>query len=285
MFGEMTRRRILETNLREAIRLGEMNIVFQPIVELATQRIVSYEALLRWKHPKFGDVSPSEFIPIAEDTGLIEPIGEWVLRQTCAWIATAPDDVTASVNVSAIQVRNGLATKAMNAVASAGLSPARLTLEITESTLLADDSVSLAALRELRSLGVRIALDDFGTGFSSLTYLKRFPFDVIKIDRSFTASIDRDSVNAATVRAIVGLARDLGISVVAEGVETEQEAETLRTIGCTLGQGYLYSKPLPGSAFVKRAEQPAPAVVARMRPRIARTRNAVSRRKQSRTTA
>ncbi len=261
MFGEMTRRRTLEANLREAIRFDEMHIAYQPIVDLATLETLGYEALLRWTHPKLGPIGPTEFIRIAEETGLIISIGEWVLRETCMWIARMPESANVSVNVSAIQFRGGgLAGRVLSAIAAAGISPSRLTLEITETTLLADDPAAILTLRELRRLGVRIALDDFGTGFSSLTYLQRFPFDSIKIDRSFTARIDSDPVNAAAVRAIIALARDLGIAVVAEGVETIEEARALQDLGCRSAQGFLFSQPRRGECFAPADVSPAAEV-------------------------
>jgi diguanylate cyclase (GGDEF)-like protein len=246
MDKEVQSRRALELDLREALSAGEFELHYQPLADLALDRIVSFEALLRWRHPVHGMISPASFIPIAEDTGLIVPLGEWVLRQACAEAARWPDGVRVSVNVSAVQFRQrNLVGLVMAALAGSGLEPERLELEITESVLMQESEASVRILHQLRSLGVRIAMDDFGTGYSSLSYLRRFPFDKIKIDRAFVKELSRNPESAAIVRAIVGLGRSLGISTTAEGVETQEQLDIVRAEGCTEVQGYLLSAPKP----------------------------------------
>jgi diguanylate cyclase (GGDEF)-like protein len=246
MDKEVQSRRALELDLREALSAGEFELHYQPLADLALDRIVSFEALLRWRHPVHGMISPASFIPIAEDTGLIVPLGEWVLRQACAEAARWPDGVRVSVNVSAVQFRQrNLVGLVMAALAGSGLEPERLELEIAESVLMQESEASVRILHQLRSLGVRIAMDDFGTGYSSLSYLRRFPFDKIKIDRAFVKELSRNPESAAIVRAIVGLGRSLGISTTAEGVETQEQLDIVRAEGCTEVQGYLLSAPKP----------------------------------------
>ena len=202
------------------------------------------EALLRWQHVDRGLVSPESFITVAEETGLIVPIGEWVLNQACRDAAAWPGSVSVAVNVSAVQLRHrGFAQSVFLALAAAGLPPGRLEIEITESVLLDDTEANLETLHLLRRTGIRIAMDDFGTGYSSLSYLRRFPFDKIKIDRSFIGEIDKPET-AAIVRAIVGLGGDLGARITAEGVETQDQLTFVRQKGCQEMQGYLLSRPL-----------------------------------------
>ncbi len=237
----------LERDLREAVRTGGLALHYQPIVRLDDDATAGFEALMRWRHPERGPVSPAEFIPLAEETGLIVPLGEWALREACREAAGWPGDVRIAVNVSAVQFRRpGLERAVVAALAASGLAPGRLELEITESTLLEDSEAVIACLHRLRGLGVRIALDDFGTGYSSLSYLRRFPFQKIKIDRSFVAEI-HDADTAAIVQAIVCLGVRLGASITAEGVETAEQLERVREIGCTDVQGYLLGKPLPAT--------------------------------------
>ena len=206
------------------------------------------EALLRWRHPERGMISPAEFIPVAEDTGLIVELGEWVLRTACAEAATWPDHIRVAVNVSPVQLKcPTLALKITGALAASGLAANRLELEITEAVLIRDDETALAILHQLRAIGVRIALDDFGTGYSSLSYLKRFPFDKIKIDRCFVSDIAEIDGSSAIVQAVVNIAAARNMTTTAEGVETAEQKEMLRALGCTEMQGYLFSAAKPGA--------------------------------------
>ncbi len=243
---ELRKRRALESDLKLAIGNGEFELVFQPIVDLHRQRIACCEALLRWRHPKRGYVSPAEFIPLAEETGSIGEIGAWVLRNACAEAMTWPAGIGVAVNVSAVQFKNAAVVRAvMEALSASGLPPQRLELEITESVLLTDNVATLATLHTLKRIGVRVAMDDFGTGFSSLSYLQSFPFDKIKIDQSFVRSLDATGNARLIVRSVIGLGRSLGMTTTAEGIETEAQLEQLRLEGCEQGQGYLFSRPVP----------------------------------------
>ncbi|GIX10247.1 EAL domain-containing protein [Elioraea sp.] len=238
------RRRALETDLKQALEREEFQAAYQPIVEIASGRVVGFEALLRWRHPARGMVSPVEFIPVAEELGLIVPIGAWMLRRACADAAAWPDGIRVAVNVSAVQFRDpALVATVATALADSGLPASRLEIEITESLLLEDEAATGALLHRLRGLGVRIAMDDFGTGYSSLGYLRSFPFDKIKIDQSFIRDLDSKPDSRAIVRAIAALGRSLGMRTTAEGVETGAILEILRTEGCTEAQGYLFSRP------------------------------------------
>jgi diguanylate cyclase (GGDEF)-like protein/PAS domain S-box-containing protein len=255
-------RRELEHDLRSALANGELALNYQPLVNLECNEISGFEALLRWYHPQRGMVSPADFIPLAEKTGLIGPIGEWVLRQACAEAATWPEHLKIAVNLSPIQFKQrNLSEMVFNAVAAAGLTPQRLELEITESVLLQDSEATLAMLKQLRGFGVRIAMDDFGTGFSSLSYLRMFPFDKIKIDRCFVADLSAGNENSlAIVRAMISLGRALGVAITAEGVETQQQLEKVRFEGCTEMQGYLFSAAKPAQEirqwFLPRSADP-----------------------------
>jgi diguanylate cyclase (GGDEF)-like protein len=241
-------RRLLELDLRKAIAAREFEVFYQPIVNLAENRISGFEALLRWNHPTRGRVSPAEFIPLAEETGLIVTIGEWVLRQACTEAMTWPSDVRVAVNVSPLQFRNkGLVSAVMFALATSGLRSDRLELEITETVLMHNNDATLAALHQLRSLGVRISMDDFGTGYSSLSYLRSFPFDKIKIDQSFVRDLIAKPDSIAIIRAVSGLGNSFGMTTTAEGVETQEQLDQMRAEGCTEVQGYFYSKPMPAS--------------------------------------
>jgi diguanylate cyclase (GGDEF)-like protein/PAS domain S-box-containing protein len=234
----------MEQDLRQAMIDGGFEIHYQPLVNLRTNQVAGCEALLRWRHPERGMISPAEFIPVAEDTGLIMELGDWVLRTACTEAATWPAQVRLAVNVSPVQLKcDTLALKIAGALAASGLDPRRLELEITEAVLIRDDEAALSILHQLRSIGVRIALDDFGTGYSSLSYLKRFPFDKIKIDRCFVADIAEASGAPVIVQAVVNIASASNMTTVAEGVETEAQREMLRTLGCTEMQGYLFSAP------------------------------------------
>ena len=239
-------RRLLELDLRSALALNQFEVFYQPLVGSGSGVVSGFEALLRWRHPQRGLVSPAVFIPVIEEIGMIVATGAWVLRQACADAATWPGELKVAVNLSPDQFRSrGLVDEVTNALQLSGLSPSRLELEITESTLIDDDEVVLETLHALRALGVRIAMDDFGTGYSSLSYLRRFPFDKIKIDQSFVRGMSDQSDCLAIIRAVIGLGRALGISVNAEGVETVEQFNALREEGCNELQGFLFSKPRP----------------------------------------
>lgn len=248
MTAALLARREVEQDLRRAIQNDEFVLFYQPIIDLEHNEPAAYEALIRWNHPEKGLMSPAYFIDIAEESGLILQIGEIALRQACATFAKLPGGKQVSVNLSPIQFRNHqLAVSVINALAMAGLPPHRLILEITESVLLTDDSRTLEILRQLRLLGVQIALDDFGIGHSSLSYIQKFPFDKIKIDRSFVQDTDDGTMNMAIRRAILGLGQDLSVDVVVEGVETSQQRDMLIFEGARYAQGYLFGKPQPAS--------------------------------------
>jgi diguanylate cyclase (GGDEF)-like protein/PAS domain S-box-containing protein len=238
------RKQALRAGLSVALVRGELTLDFQPLVRLADGEITCFEALMRWRHPRRGPVPPADFVPVAEDAGLIVPIGEWALRAACREAASWPARVRVAVNISPVQFRAGLPGAVADALAESGLSPERLELEVTESVLLQEDETNLALLHKLREAGVRIALDDFGTGYSSLGYLRRLPFDKIKIDRSFVAEITRREESLAIVRAVAGLGRSLGITVTAEGVENERQLAALLGEGCGEGQGHFFSPPV-----------------------------------------
>ncbi len=242
-------RRQLELDLRAAIKEGAFELNFQPLYSLAEKRLTGFEALIRWNHPTRGRVSPVEFIPLAEETGLIVPIGEWVLREACHQASTWPTDVSVAVNVSPKQfAATGVASTVLSALSASGLAPQRLELEITESIFIADVDQTLATLHSLRNLGVRIALDDFGTGYSSLSYLRSFPFDKVKIDKSFVEDLGTSSNGHAVIRAITTLADALGMETLAEGVEDVAQFEVLEREGCQNIQGYLFSRPVAADA-------------------------------------
>jgi diguanylate cyclase (GGDEF)-like protein len=239
-------RRQLESDLRHAISAGALEVHYQPCISLRDDTITGCEALVRWRHPKRGIISPAEFIPIAEDTGLINQLGEWVLNTACADAAKWPSDIRLAVNVSPVQFKSGtFALKVMTALAVSELPANRLELEITEAVLIRDDEAALDILHQLRDIGVRIALDDFGTGYSSLSYLQRFPFDKIKIDRSLVNDVADPDGSSSIVQAVVGLATARNMETTAEGVETEAQRQLLRTLGCTEMQGYLFSAAKP----------------------------------------
>ena len=246
MDAELQARRVLELDIRRAIEEAQFELYYQPLISLPTHEISGFEALLRWHHPERGLVSPAEFIPIAEDTGLIDTIGAWVLRQACSEATGWPEHVKIAVNLSPAQFRSDELVGIVNqALIASGLEPSRLELEITESVLLQQDDPNLMTLHRLRQMGVRISMDDFGTGYSSLSYLRSFPFDKIKIDRSFVKGLSNDGGSVAIVRAVTGLSRSLGITTTAEGVETDEQLHCLAREGCHEVQGYLFSKPVP----------------------------------------
>jgi EAL domain-containing protein (putative c-di-GMP-specific phosphodiesterase class I) len=250
---------VLENDLRKALPAGEFELHYQPVVDLGTNRIASFEALVRWRHPEQGLIAPGAFIPVAEEIGFIVPLGEWVIRQACATAAKWPSGVRVSVNLSPLQFKSAsLVGTIVGALAASGLDADRLELEITETVLLNDSDTTLATLFQLRALGVRIAMDDFGTGYSSLSYLQSFPFDKIKIDRSFVKDIADGVGSLNIVRAVTAMAAGLGMVTTAEGVETSEQLEMVRSEGCTEMQGFVFSKPLPASeveALLERVEK------------------------------
>jgi diguanylate cyclase (GGDEF)-like protein len=246
MIASAHNRRVLELELREALTLGQFEAHYQPQINVKTGLVSGAEALIRWRHPLRGLVAPSEFIPIAEEVGLIVPIGEWIMRQACRDAAQWREGLRVAVNLSAAQFRGSrLAEMVISALSAGGLAPGRLELEITESVLLEQTEVTLSTLHQLRSLGVRVSLDDFGTGYSSLSYLRSFPFDKIKIDRSFVREVTASANGAAIVRAIASLGASLGMETTAEGVETEEQLDLIRAEGCTEVQGFYFSPARP----------------------------------------
>ncbi|MBR1271244.1 EAL domain-containing protein [Bradyrhizobium sp. AUGA SZCCT0222] len=241
-------RRVLELELRQAISDGGLEAYYQPVLNLEDGKVSSCEALLRWRHPERGMISPAEFIPVAEETGLINELGHWVLNTACAEAASWPAEVRVAVNVSPVQFRSQtLALNVAAALAASGLAASRLELEITEAVLIRDDDGALQMLHQLRKLGVRIALDDFGTGYSSLSYLQRFPFDKIKIDRSFIRDLAGAGASSSIVQAVVNIAAASDMTTTAEGVETEQQRNLLYILGCTEIQGFLFSPAIPAA--------------------------------------
>ena len=254
MHADAEGRRQLEEDLRHALASDGLHLVYQPVVSSKTERVTGYEALLRWIHPVRGEISPSIFVPIAEDTGLIGSLGEWVLRTACHDAAQWDEDIRVAVNVSPIQFANpGLPATVMSALAASQLAPQRLELEITESVFLNDDEGTDAMFSRLKGIGIRLALDDFGTGYSSLGYLKKAPFDKIKIDQSFVrGAVMTGSRNSAIIKAIVSLAEALGMDTTAEGAETQDELALIRELGCSHIQGYVYGRPLCASDVLSR---------------------------------
>jgi diguanylate cyclase (GGDEF)-like protein len=264
MDQQMQTRRVMEQDLRKALPAGEFELYYQPVVNLQSSEISGFEALIRWNHPERGQVPPATFIPLAEEIGCIVPIGEWVIRQACVTAAQWPEHLHVAVNISAAQFHgSSLMPIIVNALATSGLHPTRLEIEITESVLLHDREATLAILHKLRALGIRIAMDDFGTGYSSLTYLQSFPFDKIKIDRSFVRDITENTGSLYIVRAVAALANGMGMAATAEGVETTEQLARIAAEGCTEMQGYLFSKPLPlreiERLFLPKREKPVAA--------------------------
>jgi diguanylate cyclase (GGDEF)-like protein len=259
----MLERRGLEDDLRRALERHEFGLVYQPQVRLDGHEVQGVEALLRWHHPVRGTVPPLEFIPLAEDSGLIVPIGRWVLLQACRDALAWPESVRVAVNVSAAQFRSGSLLRDVDAALQAtGLPPQRLEIEITESVMIADAHQACGVLNALREQGVRVAMDDFGTGYSSLSHLRRFPFDRIKIDRSFVRDVDTNDEARSIVRAVSGLGLSLGMATTVEGVETPEQLEAIRREGCAEVQGYLFSRPRPAAEiaeFIRTLPQRAAA--------------------------
>jgi diguanylate cyclase (GGDEF)-like protein/PAS domain S-box-containing protein len=264
MDAHVRARRQLEIDLRKAIADQALEVYYQPCLSLLSDKITGCEALVRWRHPQRGMISPVEFIPIAEETGLINELGEWVLAKACLEATTWPDGINLAVNVSPVQFKSGtLALKIVSALAASGLPAHRLELEITEAVLIRDDEAALDILHQLREIGVQIALDDFGTGYSSLSYLQRFPFDKIKIDRCFVNDL-AEAGGSSIVQAVVNIAAARHMKTTAEGVETERQQQLLRGLGCTEMQGYLFSAPKPADElreilFAHRATSTATA--------------------------
>jgi len=244
MDAELEAKRSLERAMRAALSKNQFQVVYQPIVETKSERKCGFEALLRWQHPEKGNIPPSEFIPVAEETGFIIPLGEWVFRNACQEAADWPPYIDLAVNISPVQCNTALVPTVASALAAARLSAERLELEVTESALLQDSSTTLSVLRQMRQLGVKISMDDFGTGYSSLSYLRSFPFDKIKIDRSFVADICDNPDSLAIVRAVAGLGRSFAVNTTAEGVETREQLDIVRELRCTQCQGYYFGKPM-----------------------------------------
>ncbi|HEY6870213.1 MAG TPA: EAL domain-containing protein, partial [Novosphingobium sp.] len=258
MEQQLRQRRTVEIELRAALRQGQLVLYYQPLLDLATGQVTGYEALIRWNHPERGLIHPADFIPIAEETGLIVEIGRWVIREAVAEAAGWEDNVSVAVNLSPVQMRDAeLLPTVINALAGSGVAPSRLELEITESTLLHDSAEVMQLLHRLRAIGVRIALDDFGTGYSSLNYLRAFPFDKIKIDRCFISELSTRDDCQAIVRSVLSLASELNMVTTAEGVEALDQLEALRQSGCDQVQGFLFSNPLPAAQVTSRVAKPA----------------------------
>ena len=268
-----------ESELRQAIELGQLHLVYQPQMSAQTHKVVGFEALVRWNHPKLGMIPPSEFVPIAEENGLIVPIGEWIIRSAMAQAARLPENIRVAINISPLQMNStSLVSTIVHALAANRLDPSRIELEITESVLMADTGFALDRLRQLRDMGLRISLDDFGTGYSSLSYLRMFPFHKIKIDQSFVRDIETDTESRAITQATLSLAKLMGLRCTAEGVETLFQASFLREHGCDELQGYLVGKPQPMDKMLHLIEaaggmpaedQPEETVLAAPTPRNA----------------
>jgi diguanylate cyclase (GGDEF)-like protein len=251
MDARMQARRALELDLRKALALGEFEVFYQPLINLATNKVSCFEALLRWRHPQRGMVMPGDFIPLAEEIGLIGSLGAWVLKKACTEAAGWPGNIMVAVNLSPVHFKSGaLVLDVISALSESGLPAHRLELEITETVLLQDTDATMSTLNQLRELGAHIAMDDFGTGYSSLGYLQKFPFSKIKIDRSFVHNLLVKPESLAIVRAVTGLGSTLGMTTTAEGVETIGQLEQLRSEGCCEVQGYLFSKPRPANELV-----------------------------------
>jgi diguanylate cyclase (GGDEF)-like protein len=267
-------RQLMESDLRVALENGQLHLVYQPCVDASSEAVTGFEALIRWEHPERGPISPVEFIPLAEEIGLINEIGEWVLRTACAEAAKWPDGISVAVNLSPVQFKSHALPTLVRMVLSDSKLPAkRLELEITEGVFLSNDDHVHEMIANLKAIGVKLALDDFGTGYSSLSYLQRVPFDKIKIDRSFvTGASDLAGRNASLIRAMVGLASDLKMQTTAEGVETPEELQLVRDLGCSLVQGYIFGRPMPPEEARELAAKGAATLPAALPPREPRMR-------------
>ena len=252
MDTQLRNRRELEQNLRQAIHRNEFEVHYQPLYSVPEQRLNGFEALLRWKHPTRGEIGPDEFIPIAEDIGLIPRIGEWVLAEACRTAAAWPEPMRLAVNVSPVQFKEPYLARRIESIArQSGLALNRLEIEITENVLMKDTESVLQILNEIKALGARVAMDDFGTGYSSLSYLRKFPFDKIKIDRSFVGDLEANQEDAAIVRAVVAMGQSLGMTTLAEGVESAEQWSQIADEGCQEAQGFLLGRPMPGDEACK----------------------------------
>jgi predicted signal transduction protein with EAL and GGDEF domain len=262
MSRDLLRRREIEAELRAAIQREELSIFFQPIVDLSTGRIRSFEALVRWFHPTKGELKPDEFIPVAEETGVIVTLGNWITAQAARAALHWPADVSLAVNLSPLQIKApGAALGILSALREAGLDPSRLELEVTESLFLEDDHATTNFVRELSAAGVHFALDDFGTGYSSLGYIDRFPFRKIKVDRSFVSGPNVGRKSEAIIRAVAEMGAQLGMEIVAEGLETLEQVRAVRASGCSLGQGYYFSRAVPdylAAMLLAQEREPGP---------------------------
>jgi EAL domain-containing protein (putative c-di-GMP-specific phosphodiesterase class I) len=269
-------RKSAENELRDAIARHEFELHYQPVVDVKRHLLCGVEALVRWRHPTRGLVAPDQFVPLAESTGLIVPLGEWILQQACADAAALPEHIRVAVNVSAVQFHKGdLFNAVLSALTLTGISPERLELEITETTHLENQEMHLTTMRRLKNMGISMVLDDFGTGYSSIKYLTSFPFDKIKIDKSFTqGALDRSDC-AAVVASTLALAKGLSIVTTAEGVETEQQFEHMHRSGVDQVQGYLFGRPVAISDFEAQT-----AMTLEMLCRVAEPRNEMSLRKR-----
>jgi EAL domain-containing protein (putative c-di-GMP-specific phosphodiesterase class I) len=250
----------IEQELQRALEEGELRLHYQPSVDLASGQVVGAEALVRWEHPKRGLIVPDRFLGVAEETGLIVPLGTWVLGEACRQLAewqgrAETAHLHLSVNLSARELTHPDAVSTvLSAVRESGIDPCSLTIEVTESTAMADGDTGFRALRDLSDVGIRVAIDDFGTGYSSLEQLRRMPVDIVKVDRSFVSGMAADSTDREIVAAVVGMGRALKLCVVAEGIETPEHAEALRELGCDIGQGFLYAKALPAAELEELAQ-------------------------------
>jgi EAL domain-containing protein (putative c-di-GMP-specific phosphodiesterase class I) len=256
MDQQLRERRLLQQELRSAVERNELTLHYQPQARI-TGKIIGFEALARWRHPQRGIVPPATFIPLAEESGLIVAMGEWIMREACRQAASWPNPLQVAINLSPVQFRHGdLPGLVHSVLLETGLSPARLELEITESVLIGDFSRAVSILRRLKTLGVRIAMDDFGSGYSSLSYLQSFPFDKIKIDQAFISNLGRNPQSATIIRAVIGLARGLELPVLAEGVETNDQLAFLLKESCDEIQGFLVGRPLPIEDYAALTGQP-----------------------------
>jgi len=256
----------IEQELQRALEKEELRLFYQPGVDLATGQVVGAEALVRWEHPQHGLIMPDRFLSVAEETGLIVPLGAWVVGETCRRLAewqTRPEtaDLHLSLNLSARELTHpDVVSTVLQCVRDTGVDPHSLTIEVTESTAMADGDTGFRALRDLSSEGIRVAIDDFGTGYSSLEQLRRMPVDIVKVDRSFVSGMAADPTDREIVAAVVGMGRALKLCVVAEGIETPEQAEVLRELGCDIGQGFLYAKALPAEEMDELARVGLPAL-------------------------